>query len=443
MTSNNPLQTTIIRGPRQSLRGTLRVPGDKSISHRALLLGGIASGETRVQGLLEGEDCLATLAAMRRLGVNVEKHESGEYRIEGAGENGLQEPEEILDLGNSGTATRLMIGLLAGYPIAATLTGDASVRRRPMLRVVEPIRRMGALVLGRKDGDRAPLTIQGGNLRGITYSSPLASAQVKSAILLAGLGAKGETRLKEPSLTRDHSERMLRAFGARIARDGETISIQGGKVLQGQPVQVPGDISSAAFFLVAGLLLPGSDITLRNVGLNPTRTGLIDVLQGMGGKIDLLEQREVAGERIGNIHVVTSALKGVEVGGSLVPRMIDEFPILTLAAICAEGRTVIRDAHELRFKESDRIAAIVRQFANLGIVMEEEEEGYSIEGPQKILAGQTESLGDHRIAMTLIVAGLLAKGESTVADTGCIATSFPDFFPLLAQLCGEEAVHHG
>ncbi len=358
-------------------------------------------------------------------------------------QKGLQEPEEILDLGNSGTATRLMIGLLAGYPIAATLTGDASVRRRPMLRVVEPIRRMGALVLGRKDGDRVPLTLQGGNLRGIEYSSPLASAQVKSAILLAGLAAKGETRLKEPALTRDHSERMLRAFGAKIERDRETIFIQGETVLQGQPVQVPGDISSAAFFLVAGLLLPGSDITLRNVGLNPTRTGLIDVLQAMGGKIDILEQREVAGERIGTIHVVTSGLKGVEVGGSLVPRMIDEFPILTLAAICAEGRTVIRDAHELRFKESDRIATIVRQFGKLGIVMEEQEEGYSIEGPQRILAGHTESQGDHRIAMTLIVAGLLAEGESTVEDTGCIATSFPDFFPLLAQLCGEEAIHNG
>lgn len=442
MTSNNPLQTAFIRGPRQGLRGTLSVPGDKSISHRALLLGGLAAGETRIRGLLEGEDCLATLGAMRRLGVSIEKPEPGEYRIEGAGRKGFQEPEEILDLGNSGTATRLMIGLLAGYPIAATLTGDASVRRRPMLRVVEPVRRMGALVLGRKEGDRVPLTIQGGNLRGIEYSSPLASAQVKSAILLAGLGAKGETRLKEPTLTRDHTERMLRAFGARIEKDGETICIQGGTELQGQPVQVPGDISSAAFFLLAGLLLPDSSIVLRNVGLNPTRTGLIDVLQAMGGKIDILEQREMAGERIGDIQVATSALKGVEVGGSLVPRMIDEFPILTLAAIRAEGRTVIRDARELRFKESDRISAIVRQFNSLGVVIEEQEDGYTIEGPQTIHAGRSASEGDHRIAMTLIVAGLLSEGESEVADTGCIATSFPDFFALLAQLCGEDAVHN-
>jgi len=421
----------LITGPSRALQGDLEVPGDKSISHRALMLAAIAEGQTRIEGLLEGEDCLATLRAMQQLGASIEKTGEGIFVVNGVGSKGPCEPTDVLDLGNSGTATRLLIGLLSGYPIAATLTGDASVRRRPMLRIVEPVRRMGAMIVGREGGAKVPLSLQGGGLKGMDYTTPVASAQIKSALLLAGLNAEGETRITEPSLSRDHSERMLQAFGAKLERNGLTVSVGGGRQLQGRPVKVPGDFSSAAFFLVAALVVPGSELTLCNIGLNPTRTGLIEVLQSMGGAIEIIRQEEVAGEQLGDVRAKSSSLRGVEIAGSLVPRMIDEFPILTLAAACAEGRTVVRDARELRVKETDRIASMARQFGHLGVTVQEREDGYEVHGPQVIQPGEADSEGDHRVGMTLAVAALLAGGKTRISNTACIQTSFPNFPDLL------------
>lgn len=430
---------TLIIGPSRGIRGKITVPGDKSISHRAMILGGIAEGETRIEGFLEAEDCLATLQAMQKMGASIEKKAPGAYTVRGVGSRGLQEPDDLLDLGNSGTSTRLLIGLLAGYPLTATLTGDASIRRRPMLRVVEPIRRMGATILGREGGNKAPLTIQGGKLKGIDFQSPVASAQVKSALILAGLSAEGETRVSEPSLSRDHTERMLKAFGGDIQTQERSVMVRGGKILKGQPVRVPGDLSSAAFFIIAALVIPGSHLMIENVGLNPTRTGLLDVLQAMGGKVRISRQEEIAGECIGDIECEYSGLKGVEIGGELVPRMIDEFPILTLAAACAEGETRVRDAKELRVKESDRIASVARQLRQLGIEIQEYEDGYSVKGLQKFHPGEADSEGDHRIAMTLTIAAFLAEGETRIQNTECIETSFPEFFELIAQVHEEQS----
>ncbi len=433
MNSTAQTEEIIISGPSPGLCGTLTVPGDKSISHRALMLAAVAEGHTPIEGLLEAEDCLATLRAMQLLGANIEKTDEGEFIVDGVGSKGLCEPADVLDLGNSGTATRLLTGLLCGYPLVATLTGDASVRRRPMLRVVEPLRRMGATILGREGGNKVPLTLQGGGLQGIRYDSPVASAQVKSALLLAGLHARGETRVTEPSLSRDHSERMLRSFGANLEVDGLTVSLAGGGSLQGQRVKVPGDFSSAAFFLVGALVIPDSEVTLCNVGLNPTRTGLLDVLRSMGGSVEIVRKEEVAGEPIGDVRARSSHLRGVEVGGTWVPRMIDEFPILTLAAARAEGRTVIRDAGELRLKESDRIAAIARQFGRLGVEIKEREDGYEVEGPQAIRPADVDSEGDHRVGMTLAIAALLAQGKTRIANRACIQTSFPNFLGLFQE----------
>lgn len=433
-------EEAFVSGPARGLRGTISVPGDKSISHRALLLGAIAEGTTRIEGLLEAEDCLATLRAIRQLGAKVERTAEGQFRVQGLGPKSLCEPEDILDLGNSGTSTRLLLGLLAGYPIAATLTGDASLRRRPMRRIVEPLRRMGATIVGREGGDRVPLTLQGGRLKGMDYASPVASAQVKSALLLAGLRAEGRTCVSEPTLSRDHSERMLQAFGAQLEIERLAVALEGPQRLEAQPVKVPGDFSSAAFFLVAALIVPESELTLRNIGLNPTRTGLLEVLQRMGGAIEVLRQEEVAGELIGDIRVRSSSLRGVEVGGALVPRMIDEFPILTLAAACAEGRTTIRDARELRYKESDRIAAIARQLGRLGTHIDEREDGYELEGPQVIQPGRVDSEGDHRIGMMLAVAGLAAPGETRILNPECVQTSFPNFFELLHKVAEGSAI---
>jgi 3-phosphoshikimate 1-carboxyvinyltransferase len=425
-------------GPAHGLTGSIQVPGDKSISHRSLLLGAIAEGTTEVRGLLEAEDCLATLRAMQMAGAGIKKQAPGEYEIAGCGLAGLQEPEDILDLGNSGTATRLMIGLLAGYPITCTLTGDASVRRRPMLRVVDPIRKMGATILGRENGAKVPLSISGSHLNPIHHISKVASAQVKSAVLLAGLRARGITTVTEPALSRDHSERMLAGFGAKIEKEGLRVSIQGGNTLKGCPVQVPGDISSAAFFIVAGLIIPDSQLTITNIGLNPTRTGLIDALVQMGAGVRITRQEEFAGELIGDLEVATSELKGIEIGGESVPRMIDEFPIFALAAARAEGKTIVRDAEELRYKESDRISALARQMKNFGIEIEEKPDGFVIEGPQSIQGGQADSEGDHRIAMTACIAALLARGQSEVKNISCVKTSFPIFFELLHKMTGAE-----
>ncbi|OGU19280.1 MAG: 3-phosphoshikimate 1-carboxyvinyltransferase, partial [Geobacteraceae bacterium GWF2_54_21] len=340
--------------PATSLKGELAVPGDKSISHRSIMLGAIANGITTVRGFLRGEDNMSTMHAFRAMGVNIE--DDGEtISIHGRGLHGLQEPGDVLDCGNSGTTIRLITGLLSGQSFFSVVTGDQYLRKRPMKRVVEPLTRMGARILGRNQGSLAPLAINGGGLAGIEYSTPVSSAQIKSSIMLAGLYAEGETTVHEPSLSRDHSERMFSQFGASLALSEDGVTVRGGFELNAQEVSVPGDISSAAFFIVAALITPDSEILIRNVGVNPTRTGVIDILKAMGGDIELLDQRQLSGEPVADILVRTSRLKGIKISGSVVPRAIDEFPAVCVAAACAEGVTSVRDAKELRVKETDRI----------------------------------------------------------------------------------------
>lgn len=417
----------------RAVSGEISVPGDKSISHRSIMLGSIANGITRVTGFLRGEDNMATLNAFRAMGVEIED-DGTTLTIHGRGLHGLREPDDILDCGNSGTSIRLLTGLLAGQSFFSVLTGDKYLRKRPMKRVVGPLGAMGARIAGRAGGEKAPLAITGAKLTGISYDSPVSSAQVKSAILLAGLYADGETVVREPHLSRDHSERMLRHFGAEIEASGPCARIRGGRELQGQEIVVPGDISSAAFFLVAGLIVPGSELLIRGVGINPTRTGIIDILNLMGADLSLLNQREVSGEPVADILVKSSCLKGVEIGGDLVPRAIDEFPVICVAAACASGRTVVRDAHELRVKETDRIKAMAENLRLAGISVEETEDGMIIEGGGRFTPFVADSKGDHRIAMSMLVAGLATPGSSRVEDTECIATSFPNFLTLLEQV---------
>lgn len=424
------MQTYTVK-PAESVRGEIAVPGDKSISHRSIMLGSIARGATTVRGFLRGEDNLSTLNAFRAMGVAVD--DDGEtLRIEGKGLYGLAEPFDLLDCGNSGTSMRLMTGLLAGQRFFSVLTGDRYLRNRPMKRVIEPLSRMGASIFGRAGGDRAPLAIVGKELTGIDYTSPVASAQVKSALMLAGLYAAGATTITEPHLSRDHSERMLRYFGGDIETSGATVTVRGGRELQGRDIVVPGDISSAAFFMVAALIVPGSELLIRGVGVNPTRTGILDILTAMGASIELLDCREVSGEPVADILIRSSRLRGIEIGGDLVPRAIDEFPVLCVAASLAEGRTIVREAKELRVKETDRIAAMAANLRKAGVNVVETEDGMEIEGRERLTGGVFESFGDHRIAMSMLVAGLAAEGDVTVNDVECIATSFPNFFELLA-----------
>ncbi len=417
--------------PAKAVRGEIAVPGDKSISHRSIMLGSIARGTTTVRGFLRGEDNLSTLNAFRAMGVAVE--DDGEtLRIEGKGLHGLAEPSDVLDCGNSGTSMRLMTGLLAGQRFFSVLTGDRYLRNRPMKRVIEPLSRMGASIFGRAGGDRAPLAIVGRELAGIDHASPVASAQVKSALMLAGLYASGATTITEPHLSRDHSERMLRYFGGDVESFAGGVTVRGGRELQGRDIVVPGDISSAAFFMVAALIVPGSELLIRGVGVNPTRTGILDILTAMGGAIELLDCREVSGEPVADILVRSSRLRGIEIGGDLVPRAIDEFPVICVAAAFAEGTTVIKEARELRVKETDRIAAMAANLRKAGASVTETEDGMVIEGQERLSGGTFESFGDHRIAMSMLVAGLAAEGETTVSDLECIATSFPNFADLLA-----------
>ncbi len=422
--------------PSRGLRGEIVIPGDKSISHRSIMIGSLAEGTTVVHGFLHGEDNHATLNAFRCMGVPIEEEAGGVLRIEGKGLRGLREPGDVIDCGNSGTTIRLMTGLLAGQSFFSVLTGDQYLRRRPMKRVVAPLATMGARIWGRGGGDLAPLAIQGGELKPIAYDSPIASAQVKSAVLLAGLGAEGETTVREPHLSRDHSERMLSYFGADVRPFEGGVSILGGPRLQGREVHVPGDISSAAFFLVAALIVPGSELLVRNVGVNPTRSGIIDILQEMGGSIELLDQREAAGEPVADILVKSSALRGIEIGGAVVPRAIDEFPVVAVAAAFAEGTTVIRDARELRVKETDRIAAITAELTGLGAKVEALEDGMIVSGTGRLAGGRASSHGDHRIAMSAAIAALAADAPVIIADTGCTATSFPSFWSLLESAGG-------
>jgi 3-phosphoshikimate 1-carboxyvinyltransferase len=419
--------------PVQKTRATLTVPGDKSISHRAAIVGAIAEGVTTVEGFLTSEDCLNTLRAVQAMGVRVER-DGEKVAIHGVGLNGLREPATVVDVGNSGTGIRLLAGLAAGQPFRTVLTGDASIRLRPMGRIVEPLTRMGARIRGEANNTLAPLEIHGGDLRGIRHESSVASAQVKSAILLAGLYANSPTTVCEPTLSRDYTERMLTAFGANVRRDGTTVTVLPRPTLTAQALAVPGDISSAAFFVVAGLLIPDAEVVVTGVGLNPTRTGLLTALSAMGAGIAVENERMIGAEPVGDIRVWSSSLRGGEFGGELIVQMIDEIPILALAATQARGETVVRDAAELRVKESDRIATVVDAFRRLGVEVEPLPDGFRIVGPQRITGGDCSSHGDHRIAMTAAIAGLIASESVTVHDIECIDTSFPTFWKALGSL---------
>ncbi|MEJ2201135.1 MAG: 3-phosphoshikimate 1-carboxyvinyltransferase [Desulfuromonadaceae bacterium] len=421
-------------GPAAALRGEISVPGDKSISHRSIMLGSLAKGTSLVHGFLHGEDNHATLNAFRSMGIQIEELADGDLRIEGKGLHGLTEPGDVIDCGNSGTTIRLMTGLLSGQSFFSVLTGDRYLRKRPMKRVLKPLSGMGARIWGRGGGELAPLAIAGGRLNSTEYDSPIASAQVKSAVLLAGLYADGLTTVREPHLSRDHSERMLRYFGADVRPFDGGVSVAAQPVLEGREVFVPGDISSAAFFLVAALIVPGAELLIRNVGVNPTRSGVIDILQQMGGSIELLNQRELSGEPVADLLVRHSDLRGIEIGGGLVPRAIDEFPVISVAASFAQGTTTIRDARELRVKETDRIAAMVSELGALGAKVEAREDGMEIQGVESLAGGRVESHGDHRIAMSMAIAALRARSEVTIGDTACTATSFPTFWSLLDQV---------
>ncbi|PYN74069.1 MAG: 3-phosphoshikimate 1-carboxyvinyltransferase [Candidatus Rokuibacteriota bacterium] len=427
--------------PVRRLAGSADVPGDKSVSHRAALLGAIADGATEIHGYLEAEDCLRTITAVQALGAAVTRKGPGHYRIEGAGRHGLHEPTDVIDCGNSGTAVRLLLGVLAGQPFWTMLTGDESLRRRPMARVGEPLRRMGAAVVGRSGGSKLPLAVKGTRpLRAITHDSPVASAQVKSAVLLAGLYADGPVSVSEPAPSRDHSERMLRQFGARLLTDERSVTLTPGD-LRGTTVSVPGDISSAAFLLVAAALAGDPGVTIHRVGVNPTRTGVLDVLEAMGARLE----REPApsadeGEPAAALTASASELRATSIEGALIPRLIDEIPVLAVAAACAHGVTTIGDAAELRVKESDRIAALARELDKMGVVVQERPDGMSIAGPQRFRGARVTSGGDHRVAMALAVAGLVAEGETVIDDTACVGTSFPQFAATLNALAGTTAV---
>jgi 3-phosphoshikimate 1-carboxyvinyltransferase len=424
-----PHTVTFTAGPGQPLHGEIRVPGDKSISHRAIMLGALADGVTRIEGFLEGEDSLATVQAFRDMGVVIEGPHQGRVTLYGVGMHGLQAPPGPLYLGNSGTSMRLLSGLLAAQPFDVTLTGDASLTARPMNRVAVPLRAMGARIETAAQG-RPPLTLQGGQaLQGIHYDMPVASAQVKSSLLLAGLYAKGETRVREPATTRDHTERMLRGFGYPLEVDDGNITLQGGGSLQATTLEVPADISSAAFFMVAATLVPGSNLLIRHVGVNPTRIGVINILRAMGARLSLENARQVGGEPVADIRVQSAPLQGIDIPADQVPLAIDEFPVLFIAAACARGQTRLRGAEELRVKESDRIQVMADGLTTLGIAVETRKDGIVIRGGT-LQGGRVDSQGDHRVAMAFVVAAQLARGTITIDDCANINTSFPNFIEL-------------
>ena len=434
-------QTLTIQKPASglSLVGRIRVPGDKSISHRALMLGAIASGETTIEGLLLGEDPRSTAKCFSLMGAKISELNAERVIVRGVGIGQLEEPVEVLDAGNSGTTMRLMLGILASHPGRFyAVTGDSSLRSRPMSRVIKPLQQMGAQIWGRNGNSLAPLAVLGQQLKGIHYHSPIASAQVKSCILLAGLMAEGETTVTEPALSRDHSERMLRAFGAKLTVDRETcsVTVSGGAQLQGQNVIVPGDISSAAFWLVAGAIVPGSELVVENVGINPTRTGILEALQMMGADIQLQNQREAAGEPVADILVRSSSqLRGCTIAGDLIPRLIDEIPILAVAATFAKGTTIIRDAAELRVKESDRLAVTAAELNRMGAKITELPDGLEITGGTPLTGADVDSYTDHRIAMSLAIAALNATGITNIHRAEAAAISYPDFTATLQQVC--------
>ncbi|MBR8837970.1 MAG: 3-phosphoshikimate 1-carboxyvinyltransferase [Stigonema ocellatum SAG 48.90 = DSM 106950] len=439
-TQQNVSHNLIIQRPPSGLclQGRIRVPGDKSISHRALMLGAIAQGETQIQGLLLGEDPRSTASCFQAMGAEISELNTELVHVLGIGLGNLQEPADVLNAGNSGTTLRLMLGLLASHPGRFfTITGDSSLRSRPMSRVVKPLQQMGAQIWGRKDNSLAPLAVQGKSLQPIHYNSPIASAQVKSCILLAGLSVEGQTIVTEPALSRDHSERMLRAFGAELVSDPETnsVTINGPAQLVGQKVIVPGDISSAAFWLVAGAIVPDSELVIENVGVNPTRTGILDALAMMGADIQQENQREVAGEPVADLRVRSSGLHSCTLAGDIIPRLIDEIPILAVAAIFAKGTTTIRDASELRVKESDRIAVMAQQLNQMGAQIHELPDGMDITGGTPLTGTHVDSHTDHRIAMSLAIAALNASGTTTILRAEAASVSYPEFNATLQQVC--------
>jgi 3-phosphoshikimate 1-carboxyvinyltransferase len=429
MSKNATVMDTLKIQPGKPLRGTTTIPGDKSLSHRAILMGMLANGISQVRGWLAAGDTEATLGAAQALGVQIERHDTHTLTIHGGN---LRPSEQPLNFVNAGTGIRLAAGVMAGQPFESVLDGSEQLRRRPMKRIIAPLQMMGANISG--SNDRAPLSVKPSELRGIRYEMPEASAQVKSAVLLAGLFAKGATAIVQPGPARDHTERMLHSMGADIVTEGNTIVLTPNGQLNPMNMTVPGDFSSAAFLIVAGCIVPDSDIMLTGVNLNSTRTGLLDVLLAMGAKITVTETGLEAGEPVGTLRMQTSDLKGIHIGGEMVVRMIDEFPVLMVAALCASGETLVQDAKELRVKETDRIAVMAAELRKLGATIEEREDGFRIIGQQTLTGASVDGHDDHRIAMSMTVAGLVAKGETTVTDAACAGDSFPGFAETLQHL---------
>ena len=422
------------------LAGEILAPGDKSVSHRAVMLNSIAEGQATVKNFSPGDDCTSTMGIMRALGVNIERTSASDGSgdtlvVNGAGANGLRQAQDVLDAGNSGTTMRLMSGILAGRDFNATMTGDNSLQSRPMGRIIKPLSMMGAVIRGRENNTLAPLEFDGGDLSGIDYDLPVASAQLKSAILLAGLRAEGKTRITQPAASRDHTERMLSAMGADISVDGLDVTVSQSEI-NCVDVDVPGDISSAAFWIVAGLIHPNSEVIVKNVGINPTRAGVITALEDMGGNIELVNERDVAGEPVADIVATSSNLRGTELAGSIMPLLMDEVPIIAVAAAMAEEETVIRDAEELRVKETDRISATVDWLVAAGVEAEARDDGMAIVGSGRIAGGTFQSQDDHRIAMALGIAGMVSDSPITVVDAGCASISYPEFWDELESLGG-------
>ncbi len=419
--------------PKQSLKGLFTVPGDKSISHRAVMFGALAEGTTEIEGFLMGADCLSTIRCFRQLGIDIEVSED-KVIVHGKGLHGLSAPSELLDVGNSGTTLRLLTGILAAQNFTSQISGDASIQKRPMNRVVEPLRLMGAKIAGHQDGNLCPLTIQGQPLTGINYRLPVASAQVKSALILAGLYAQGQTVLHEPSKSRNHTEIMLNYLGATIDEKGFAITCSPTKELYARKILVPGDISSAAFFLVAGLIRPDSEIIITNVGVNVTRMGIVTILKQMGADIQILNKRKLCGDWVADLLVRSAPLYSTTIGGSIIPKLIDEIPILAVAACFAQGTTIIKDAQELKVKESNRIRTMVTELKKMGAHIEETEDGMCIEGGHPLHGALVESYHDHRVAMSLAVAALGCVGETNILHPDCVDISFPNFYEYLHTL---------
>ena len=417
------------------LQGEITVPGDKSISHRSIMLGSIAKGTTEVTGFLQGADCLSSISCFEKMGIEIENNPAaGTVRIHGKGLHGLAEPVSTLDVGNSGTTTRLMSGILAAQPFTSTVDGDASIRKRPMGRIMTPLSQMGAVFKSLQTANCAPFTITGGRLQGIRYESPVASAQVKSAVLLAGLYAEGETSVTEPYLSRNHTELMFETFGVDIKSEGTTATVRPAVELTPQRIDVPGDISSAAYFIAAGLLTPNSEITIKNVGINPTRDGILTVCKAMGADIALSNVKNDIGEPVADITVSSTSLHGCTIEGDLIPKLIDEIPIIAIMAAFANGTTVIRDAQELKVKESNRIDVMVKNLSAMGADIEATEDGMIIRGGKPLHGATIDSMADHRIAMSFAIAGGLAEGDTEILGAECVNISYPDFYGDLYNL---------